>query len=105
MPPGLMMGMEARSFEGPVGQRNAEAVFGAQPRLASHLTMWCANYLRMRKNYEEAQQRWRQAAMSSRDIDTDKRALRATFYKRNVAKERLVLHEQNCLVCNRIIER
>jgi hypothetical protein len=78
----------------------------AEPnRDASHPIMRCANYLRLRKDYEEAQQRWRQAAMSSRDIDSDRELLRVAFYKRNLAKERLVLHEQNCLVCNRIIER
>jgi hypothetical protein len=42
--------------------------------------------------------------MDSRDLDIDKEALRIAFYKRNLAKDRLVLHEQNCMVCNRTSE-
>jgi hypothetical protein len=43
--------------------------------------------------------------MSSRDLEADREALRSAFYQRNLSKERLDLHEQNCLICNRIIER
>jgi hypothetical protein len=71
---------------------------------ASHGLMRCANYLRMRKNYEEAQRRWRHAAMLSRDMDSDRETLRTAFYERTLAKDRLFLHEQNCLVCNRTSE-
>jgi hypothetical protein len=64
--------------------------------------MRCAVYLRLRQNYLEAHRRWRQAAMSSRESESDKEALMAAFQKRNVAKDRLDLHEQGCPVCNRI---
>jgi hypothetical protein len=86
-----------------IGKSKAEDVHSFQGD-ASHPIMRCSNYLRMRKNYEEAQKRWRQSAIASRDIDIDKEALKIAFYKRNVAKDRLVLHEQNCVVCNRTSE-
>ena len=64
--------------------------------------MWCANYFRIRQNYEAAQRRWTQAAMSAGETNAGQEALMAALYKRNVAKDRLVLHQQECPVCNRL---
>ena len=63
--------------------------------------MWCANYYRIRQNYEAAQRRWTRAAMSAGDSEAAQELLMTTFHRRNVAKDRLVVHAQDCPFCNR----
>jgi hypothetical protein len=66
--------------------------------------MRCATYFRIRQNYEAAQRRWTQAAMSAGESPSEQESLMAAFYQRNVARDRLELHEQDCPTCNRINE-
>jgi len=40
--------------------------------------------------------------MSAGETNAGQEALMAALYKRNVAKDRLVLHQQECPVCNRL---
>ena len=70
--------------------------------------MSCPEYLRLREHYEAALLRWVQIDLSfsgSEFINVSAMLLEGVkqqaLKERNAAKERMDLHEQNCLICNR----